>query len=129
MIWGGCRWVYGSFPSHSALEVEQLVATPLEKLPYQIDGVQYVASMAGENQAIVTVGFYVGEDRDTTETRRGSTVRCPAGQLGMAATARLAAARTCCWSGPRAWHCISELPAPGHPAHSVRNSQILLPVP
>jgi hypothetical protein len=64
MIWGGCRWVYVSFPGPSAREVEQLVATPLEKLLYQIDGVEYVASMARENQAIVTVRFYVGQDRE-----------------------------------------------------------------
>ena len=31
--------VYVIFPGHSAAEVEQLVATPLEKILYQIDGV------------------------------------------------------------------------------------------
>jgi multidrug efflux pump subunit AcrB len=56
--------VYVTFPGHSAGEVEQLVATPLEKLLYQIDGVEYVYSMSQENQAIVTVRFYVGEDRE-----------------------------------------------------------------
>lgn len=56
--------VYVSFPGHSATEVEQLVATPLEKLLYQIDGVEYVYSMSRENQAIVTVRFYVGQDRE-----------------------------------------------------------------
>ncbi len=56
--------VYVSFPGHSAKEVEQLVATPLEKLLYQIDGVEYVYSMSRENQAIVTVRFYVGQDRE-----------------------------------------------------------------
>ncbi len=56
--------VYVSFPGHSAHEVEQLVATPLEKLLYQIDGVEYVYSMSRENQAIVTVRFYVGQDRE-----------------------------------------------------------------
>jgi len=56
--------VYVSFPGHSAREVEQLVATPLEKLLYQIDGVEYVYSMSREHEAIVTVRFYVGEDRE-----------------------------------------------------------------
>lgn len=56
--------VYVQFPGHSAQEVEQLVATPLEKLLYQIDGVEYVYSMSQENQAIVTVRFYVGQDRE-----------------------------------------------------------------
>ena len=49
-----------SFPGHSAEEVERLAATPLERLLYQIDGVEYVYSMARENQAIITVRFYVG---------------------------------------------------------------------
>jgi len=56
--------VYVNFPGRSAAEVEQLVATPLEKILYQIDGVEYVYSMSRENQAIITVRFYVGEDRE-----------------------------------------------------------------
>ncbi len=56
--------VFVSFPGRSAAEVEQLVATPLERILYQIDGVEYVYSMARENQAIITVRFYVGQDRE-----------------------------------------------------------------
>jgi len=53
-----------SMPGYSAGQVEQLAATPLEKILYQIDGVEYVYSMARENQAIITVRFYVGQDRE-----------------------------------------------------------------
>ena len=56
--------VYVSFPGHSAEEVEQLVTTPLEKILYQIDGVEYVYSMSRQDQAIITVRYYVGEDRE-----------------------------------------------------------------
>ena len=56
--------VFVNFPGHSAAEVEQLVTTPLEKILYQIDGVEYVYSMSRENQAIITVRYYVGEDRE-----------------------------------------------------------------
>jgi multidrug efflux pump subunit AcrB len=56
--------VYVKFPGHSAAEVEQVITTPLEKMLYQIDGVEYVYSMSRENQAIITVRFYVGEDRE-----------------------------------------------------------------
>ncbi len=56
--------VYVNFPGHSAAEVEQLVTTPLEKILYQIDGVEYVYSMSREGQAIITVRYYVGEDRE-----------------------------------------------------------------
>lgn len=53
-----------SMPGHSAAEVEQLAATPLEKILYQIDGVEYVYSMSRENMAVITVRFYVGQDRE-----------------------------------------------------------------
>ena len=51
-------------PGFSAEQVEQLVATPLERILYQIDGVEYVYSMSRANHAIITVRFYVGEDRE-----------------------------------------------------------------
>ncbi|MCK4487478.1 MAG: efflux RND transporter permease subunit [Desulfobacterales bacterium] len=54
--------VYVQFPGASAEEVEKLVATPLEKLLWQIDGVEYVYSMSHRDMAIITVRFYVGED-------------------------------------------------------------------
>ncbi len=56
--------VYVNFPGHSAKEVEQFVAVPLEKLLFEIDGVEYVYSMSRDEQAIITVRFYVGEDRE-----------------------------------------------------------------
>jgi len=56
--------VFVNFPGHSAKEVEQLVSVPLEKLLFQIDGVEHVYSMSQEGRAIVTVRFYVGQDRE-----------------------------------------------------------------
>jgi multidrug efflux pump subunit AcrB len=56
--------VYVNFPGHSAAEVEQLVTTPLEKILYQVDGVEYVYSMSRQDQGIITVRYYVGEDRE-----------------------------------------------------------------
>lgn len=56
--------VYVNFPGHTAAEVEQLVAAPLERMLYQIDGVEYVYSMSRDDSAIVTVRFYVGQDRE-----------------------------------------------------------------
>lgn len=56
--------IYVDFPGHSASEVEQLVATPLERILFQIDGVEYVYSMSREGQAIITVRYYVGQDRE-----------------------------------------------------------------
>ncbi len=51
-----------SMPGASAAEVERQVSTRLEKLLYQIPGVEYVYSMSLPGQAVVTVRFYVGQD-------------------------------------------------------------------
>ena len=56
--------VFVRAPGLSAAEVEQLVSTPLEKILYQIDGVEYVYSMSRPDEAVITVRFYVGEDRE-----------------------------------------------------------------
>ena len=50
-----------AFPGHTARDVEQLVSTPLEKMLYQIPGVEYVYSRSLPGQSIVTVRFYVGQ--------------------------------------------------------------------
>ncbi len=51
-------------PGATAAEVEQQVSTRLERLLFQVDGVEYVYSMSRPGLAIVTVRFYVGEDRE-----------------------------------------------------------------
>ncbi len=56
--------VFVSAPGLSAEEVEQQVTRRLEKLLYQIDGVEYVYSMSRPGQSVVTVRFYVSEDRE-----------------------------------------------------------------
>ncbi len=56
--------VFVQFPGHTAAEVEQLVAAPLERMLYHIDGVEYAYSMSRDNQAIITVRFFVGQDRE-----------------------------------------------------------------
>jgi len=56
--------VFIQMPGASAREVERQIATRLEKLLYQIDGVEYVYSTSFEGMAMVTVRFYVGQDRE-----------------------------------------------------------------
>ncbi len=53
-----------SAPGLSAEDVERTVSIPLEKLLYQIDGVEYVYSMSQPGRSLVTVRFFVGEDRE-----------------------------------------------------------------
>ncbi len=56
--------VFIQAPGASAAEVEKLAATPLERLLWQIDGVEHVYSVSRPGQAVVTVRFFVGEDRE-----------------------------------------------------------------
>jgi multidrug efflux pump subunit AcrB len=67
--------VYVRFPGASAEEVEKLVATPLERLLWQIDGVEYVYSMSRRDLAIVTVRFFVGHDMVESLVRLHNTIR------------------------------------------------------
>jgi len=53
-----------SYPGGSAEEIEKMVSARLERLLYQIDGVEYVYSMSRPDMAVVTVRFHVGEDRE-----------------------------------------------------------------
>lgn len=66
--------VFVSFPGAGAEEVEKLVATPLEKLLWQIDGVEHVYSVSRRDGAVVTVRFFVGEDRERAFVRLQSKI-------------------------------------------------------
>ncbi|CAG0988364.1 Toluene efflux pump membrane transporter TtgB [Phycisphaerales bacterium] len=61
--------IFVDAPGLGAQEVERLVTTPLERVLYQIDGVEYVYSMSRADGAIVTVRFLVGEDRERSLVR------------------------------------------------------------
>ncbi|MGH0034663.1 MAG: efflux RND transporter permease subunit [Myxococcota bacterium] len=56
--------VHVAAPGLPAPEVERQVATRLEKLLSQIDGVEHIYSMSLAGRAVVTVRFHVGEDRE-----------------------------------------------------------------
>lgn len=56
--------VHVQAPGASAEEVEKLVTTPLERLLWQIDGVEHVYSTSRRDSAMATVRFHVGEDRE-----------------------------------------------------------------
>ncbi len=67
--------IYVQAPGADQTEVEKLVATPLENLLWQIDGVEYVYSMSRKGMAIVTVRFYVGEDREDSLVKLHNQIR------------------------------------------------------
>lgn len=56
--------VFVSAPGLPVGEIERQIATPTEKLLAQIDGVEHVYSMSRAGQAVITVRFFVGEDRE-----------------------------------------------------------------
>ena len=66
--------VFVSFPGASAEEVEQLVATPLEKLVWQVRGIEHVYSISRRDGAVVTARFFVGEDRERALVRLQSQI-------------------------------------------------------
>jgi multidrug efflux pump subunit AcrB len=61
-------------PGASAEEVEKLVTTPLERLLWQIDGVEYVYSISSKDRTAVTVRFYVGENREDSLLKLYNTI-------------------------------------------------------
>jgi len=56
--------VFVQAPGLSAEEVERQITERVEKLLYQIDGVEYVYSVSRPGECVVTVRFYVGENRE-----------------------------------------------------------------
>ncbi|MDC0935605.1 efflux RND transporter permease subunit [Pirellulales bacterium] len=68
-------------PGLSAEEVERQVATRLEKLLYQIDGVEYVYSMSTPGSCVVTVRFYVSEDREDSLVKLYNKIDSNADQI------------------------------------------------
>jgi len=56
--------IFVMYPGGSAEEVEQLVSKPLERIMREIRGVDHVYSISMNSMSIVTVRFYVGQDRE-----------------------------------------------------------------
>src|SRR5512135_1785530 len=61
--------VFVAMPGASPAEVEQRVTRPLEKLLWEIPGVEYLYSTSSPGQAMVIVRFIVGEDEERALVR------------------------------------------------------------
>ncbi|MEO8200090.1 MAG: efflux RND transporter permease subunit, partial [Gemmatimonadota bacterium] len=61
--------VIAAMPGASPEEVENLLTRRIEKLMWQVPGVEYVYAMAGEGMTLVTVRFKVGENQDRAVSR------------------------------------------------------------
>lgn len=56
--------VFVQVPGRSPAEVEEQVTRPLERILWQVSGVEHVYSVSRRDQAVVTVRFFVGQDRE-----------------------------------------------------------------
>src|SRR6516162_7054710 len=54
--------VFVQMPGASASEVEERVTRPMEKLIWEVPGVEYVYSTSSPGQAMAVVRFYVGQN-------------------------------------------------------------------
>ncbi|MEZ4412331.1 MAG: efflux RND transporter permease subunit [Gemmatimonadales bacterium] len=61
--------VIAVMPGASPEEVENLLTRPIEKLMWEVPGVEYVYAMASESMTLVTVRFKVGENQDLATSR------------------------------------------------------------
>jgi multidrug efflux pump subunit AcrB len=61
--------VFAMLPGASPQETENTIAAPLEKRLWEIPGVDYLYTTAGEGWAMVTVRFKVGENQEESVTK------------------------------------------------------------
>lgn len=61
--------IFVKMPGASAKEVEERVTSPMEKLLWEIPGVEYVYSTSSPGMSMVVVRFYVGQDEEKAIVR------------------------------------------------------------
>ena len=61
--------IFVPFPGASAIEVENLVAIPLEQVLSEIEGVKHTYSVSRPGMAVLTVQYKVGEERTSAIVR------------------------------------------------------------
>jgi multidrug efflux pump subunit AcrB len=61
--------VFVALPGASPAEVEQRVTRPMEKLLWEVPGVEYLYSTSSPGQSMVIVRFFVGEDEEPALVR------------------------------------------------------------
>ena len=61
--------IFVQMPGASAKEVEERMTRPMEKLLWEIPGVEYVYSTSSPGMSMAVVRFYVGEDEEKAIVR------------------------------------------------------------
>ena len=77
--------VFAALPGASSPEVEQRLTKPMEKLFWEIPGVEYVYSTSSPGQAMVIVRFKVGQDEENSIVKLQQKLANHAGEITAAA--------------------------------------------
>jgi multidrug efflux pump subunit AcrB len=86
--------VFVDVPGASPAEVEQRVTRPMEKLLWEVPGVEYIYSTSSPGQSMVVVRFFVGEDEERALVRLNQKLSANADRIPPTASAPLVKARS-----------------------------------
>jgi multidrug efflux pump subunit AcrB len=86
--------VFAAMPGATAQEVEQRLTRPIEKLLWEIPGVEYLYSTSSPGQTMVVVRFLVGEDEQTALVRLHDKLAAGAGAIPAGASAPIVQRRS-----------------------------------
>jgi multidrug efflux pump subunit AcrB len=86
--------VFVDMPGAPPAEVEQRVTRPLEKLLWEVPGVEYLYSTSTASRAMVVVRFFVGEDEERALVRLNQKLSANANLLPPGASTPLVQARS-----------------------------------
>lgn len=78
--------VFVAMPGASAREVEERVTKPMEKLLWEIPGVEYLYSTSSPGMSMAIVRFYVGEDQEDAIVRLNQKMSANFDQIPPGAT-------------------------------------------
>jgi multidrug efflux pump subunit AcrB len=83
-----------AMPGASAAEVESRISSPLERLMWEIPGVEYVYSTSQPGQSLVAVRFRVGDDPERSLVKLHRQLQAHADRMPPGASAPLVKARS-----------------------------------
>ncbi|MEZ5284263.1 MAG: efflux RND transporter permease subunit [Vicinamibacterales bacterium] len=86
--------VFVDLPGASPSEVEQRATRPLEKLLWEVPGLEYLYSTSSPGRAMIVARFYVGEDDDRALVRVNQKLQSAAGLLPPEASPPMVRARS-----------------------------------
>jgi multidrug efflux pump subunit AcrB len=117
--------VFVELPGASPLEVEQRITRPMEKLLWEVPGVEYLYSTSSPGLAMVVVRFYVGEDEEKAIVRLNQKLQANMDRIPPGASPPLVKPRSIddvpilavtVWGGGYDDHVLRQLAAQVHEA-------------